>query len=244
MTLNRKILGAAAFSLALAAGGAAGAVLGTPALSGAQDGADEPPESGADGALRQRGHKGEALATAAEALGVSEDDLRAALQDGSSIADVAEEQGVELQVVIDALVAAATERLEEVEAALPERMTELVNRTGWGEHRRPGRGLRHLGLASAAEAIGVTVEGLRSELASGATIAEVAEANDVAVQDVIDAMVGDASAKIDDAVAAGRIDEDRAAELKAALEERITAAVNGEGPRGDRAGDSSSDRAA
>jgi hypothetical protein len=38
MASQRTILGAAAFSLALAAGGVAGAVLGTPGLSGAQDG--------------------------------------------------------------------------------------------------------------------------------------------------------------------------------------------------------------
>ena len=37
MPTNRKLLGAAAFSLALAGGGVAGALLGTPSLSGAQD---------------------------------------------------------------------------------------------------------------------------------------------------------------------------------------------------------------
>ena len=37
MPMNRKLLGAAAFSLALAGGGAAGAILGTPNLTLAQD---------------------------------------------------------------------------------------------------------------------------------------------------------------------------------------------------------------
>ena len=41
MSSNRKIIGAAAFSLALAGGAAAGALLGNPNLSGAQDGSDE-----------------------------------------------------------------------------------------------------------------------------------------------------------------------------------------------------------
>lgn len=145
MTSTRKILGAAAFSLALAGGGVAGAVLGTPSLSSAQDGDDAPTSTETEAPEVERHrfrHKGERLATAADALGISEDELKAALRDGKSIADVAEEQGVDVQTVIDALVTAATERLAEIEAALPERVTELVNRSGWadGRPRRPGHG--------------------------------------------------------------------------------------------------------
>ena len=43
MPTNRKLLGAAAFSLALAGGGVAGALLGTPSPSGAQDGTERRP---------------------------------------------------------------------------------------------------------------------------------------------------------------------------------------------------------
>lgn len=148
MPTNRTLLGAAAFSLALAGGGVAGALLGTPSTSGAQD-----PESTtatdatADAPEHDRwfGPRGERLATAAEALGITEAELRTALAEGQSIAQVAEAEGVELQTVIDALVAAATEALEELEAELPERMNDFVNREGWGEHDGPGRhpGQRH-----------------------------------------------------------------------------------------------------
>lgn len=234
MTINRKLLGAAAFSLALAGGGAAGAVLGTPSISGAQDDSSETTTEDRPGRF---GHRGEGLATAAEVLGMSEEDLRAALAEGSSIAEVAEEQGVDLQSVIDALVANATERLDELEAALPERMTELVNRTDWGQHERPGRGHHGppLTLESAAETIGITADELRTALRDGSTVAEVAEANDVDAQTVIDALVADATTRIDAAVAAGDLDAERAEAMKAALPERITALVNGEGP-GPRAG--------
>lgn len=51
------------------------------------------------------------LSVAAEALGVTEEELRAAGEDGKTLADVAAEQGVEQGVLVDALVAAAQERL-------------------------------------------------------------------------------------------------------------------------------------
>src|SRR5688572_30601997 len=74
MPTNRKLLGAAAFSLALAGGGAAGALLGTPNLSSAQDGTEDTTETTVDDAGRGRfEHRGEGLAAAAEAIGITED---------------------------------------------------------------------------------------------------------------------------------------------------------------------------
>jgi len=94
---------------------------------------------------------------AAEALGMTEDELRDALRDGSSIASLAEERGVDVQTVIDAMVASATAKIDEkvasgeldsaradeLKAALPERVQALVEREGGlakGGH--PGRGPR------------------------------------------------------------------------------------------------------
>lgn len=57
------------------------------------------------------GHGGEVLATAAEVIGVSVDDLRTALRDGQTLADVAQANGVDPQAVIDALVAQAEARI-------------------------------------------------------------------------------------------------------------------------------------
>src|SRR5688572_18945847 len=50
MPMNRKLLGAAAFSLALAGGGAAGAMLGTPSLTLAQDAQDAEDEGAPEAA--------------------------------------------------------------------------------------------------------------------------------------------------------------------------------------------------
>lgn len=88
------------------------------------------------------------LETAAGALGVTEDELRTALADGQSLADVAEAQGVEVDALVSALVTEAQERLaaaveegrltqeqaDERAAELQERVTALVERAGQGRH--------------------------------------------------------------------------------------------------------------
>jgi prolyl-tRNA editing enzyme YbaK/EbsC (Cys-tRNA(Pro) deacylase) len=143
----------------------------------------------------------EGLADLADVIGISTDDLRAALRDGQTLAQVAEANGVDRQQVVDALVANGTERLDaavaagridhatadERKASLPDRAADLVN----GElernaHRHPGR---PAAIRTAAEAIGIDADELRAALRDGQTIAQVAEANDVDPQDVIDALV-------------------------------------------------------
>jgi hypothetical protein len=229
--MNRKLLGAAAFSLALAGGGAAGALLGTPSVSLAQDSESEATDTEDAGRPGPHVHRGEHLAAAADAIGITEEELRAALEDGQSIAQVAEANDVEVQAVVDAMVAAATEQLEGVIDELPDRMAEVVEREGLPE--RPGhhrRGHFGAGLDAAAEAIGIESEELRAALRDGSTIAEVAEANDVDVETVVDALVADAEAHLDEAVEDGRLSEEEATERKADLPERIEALVNGERP--------------
>ena len=87
------------------------------------------------------------------------------------------------------------------------------------------------GLEAAAEALGISVEDLRTAVREDdRTIAQVAEERGVDLQTVIDAMVAEATARIDERVAEGDLDADRAAELQEDLPERITDVVNGEGP--------------
>lgn len=151
----------------VAGGAVVGALLFAPLSSLAQDEGGESPEPDAttqeDGTRGDRpfmdgrgpgGHGmmlGRGLDTVADALGVTDAELRSALEEGMSIADVAEDQGVDVQEVVDALVAAATERLdqavedgrleedraEEIKAALPQRVAAMVEREGL-----PGRGGR------------------------------------------------------------------------------------------------------
>ncbi|QXG76078.1 hypothetical protein KUM42_00385 [Modestobacter sp. L9-4] len=97
------------------------------------------------------------LSAAATALGISEDDLRTALDvEGTSLADVAAQRGVAVDTVVDALVTAAKadiaaavqdgdltqEQADARLADLTQRVTEQVQSDSRGPGHGPGRGDR------------------------------------------------------------------------------------------------------
>ena len=86
-------------------------------MGGGQEGGghDGQNHGGARGEKRQ-----ERLTTAAEAIGITADELKTAIEGGQTIAQVAEANGKTVQSVIDALVAQAT-------TDLTQRITDMVN---------------------------------------------------------------------------------------------------------------------
>ncbi len=96
-----------------------------------------------------------------------------------------------------------------------------------GHGHGPGRGAIS---EVVTEALGIEAEALRDELRAGNSIADVAAANDLDVQVVIDAMVAELSEKIDTAVADGRITAEDGADRLERGTARIEALVNGERP--------------
>lgn len=86
----------------------------------------------------------------------------------------------------------------------------------------------------AAGAIGVPSSELRIEFAKGRSIAEVASAQGVPVETVVAAVVADASAKVDRAVAEGQTPARAAVRIKHRLPHWATRMVNGH--RGEFAG--------
>jgi len=166
------------------------------------------------------------LAVAAQTIGISEDDLIAAVQSGQTIAQVAQAHGVDPQAVIDAMVADA-------ESHLSENVADFVNNTpqDLSRHRHPGQPPGP-SLDVAASAIGVTVDDLRTALQSGQTIAEVAQAHGVDPQTVVDALVADAQQHLDQAVAAGRLSQERADDIASHLSDQMTKLVNNLPPAG------------
>ena len=59
------------------------------------------------------GRVGHGVEAAATALGMTSDELRTALRDGQTIAEIASEKGVDIQTVIDAMVAEVQTHLDE-----------------------------------------------------------------------------------------------------------------------------------
>ena len=128
-----------------------------------------------------RGHGGRGgfgrgldLDAAATALGMSAEDLRTALQaDGATLASVAEEEGVEEQVLVDALVAAGEERLEQAVtdgrltraeaderiADLPDRVAGLVDQEVGAGRGPSGRGPRDGDAPAGQQSGSTTTEG-------------------------------------------------------------------------------------
>lgn len=120
-------------------------------------GAGHGPGSGERGEHRGE-HRGAAIEIILETLGITADELRDARQDGTSLAELAEAQGVEVATLVDALVSAAEERIaehvadgdlsqEEADerlAEVEERITDRVNgeapERGDGERRMHGHG--------------------------------------------------------------------------------------------------------
>jgi hypothetical protein len=96
---------------------------------------------------------------------------------------------------------------------------------------RFGKGLRGTPhLETVADVLDIDVDDLAAQLKDGASIADIAGAT--TVQAVVDALVAEHETRIDEAVADGRMTQERAEEVRTALADRVDAMVNGEHPTG------------
>jgi uncharacterized protein (DUF433 family) len=181
---------------------------------------------------------------AAKAIGIKPADLAQELKAGKSLAEVATAHGKTPQSVVDALVAAATKRINAAHDAgrisderaasalekLSARATSAVNaKRGDRKHARPGARVRHLGrhaIRTAADTIGIEPRALVGELRAGTTIAKSATANGTTPQAVIDAIVADGTTRINDAKEAGKVSDEQAAKLLEKLPARAAKFVN------------------
>ncbi|WP_169239337.1 hypothetical protein [Candidatus Roseilinea sp. NK_OTU-006] len=197
------------------------------------------------------GRSGAELAAIAQALNMTEAELRTELQAGKSVADVASAKGVALETIVNAVIAERTTALNEAVAAgrltqaqadailanlkivLPAHLQvrPVVGLKGhgvglgkWGRaHGRKGGLGNHAGalLGPAATSLNMTVAELAAELQSGKSIADVAAAKGVALDTVINAIVAEQTTRLNAAVAAGRITQEQADAAIANLKENL-----------------------
>ncbi|HMF83257.1 MAG TPA: hypothetical protein VKI01_08280 [Acidimicrobiia bacterium] len=176
--------------------------------------------------------------TAATTIGVSPDELRSQIRSGKTIAQVATDHGVDPNTVVNAIVAALTQQIDQKAAAgtidtnraaqakekLPNAASRFVNET------KPRRGYRVVkeAVQAAAKEIGVTTNDLKDAHKNGKSIAQVAQDHGKSVDDVVNAVVKAATADVDQAVKDGKLDSQKADQIKKNLPDRAKELVDRE----------------
>jgi hypothetical protein len=212
----------------VAVGGVAGAIIGVPGLSGASTPAPQTQAAHPGRPGAQCGPKSW-FETAAQALHLTTDELRQKLSDGkTTIADVAGQQHVPVNDVTNAISDANQQCIH-----------DFVNNPLAAGPEGPGKGFGFAGrgafgavggeLDAAAKALHVTTDQLLQDLRDGKSIADVANDQHVPVNNVINAIVDAANARIDKAKDAGKLSTDQANSLKTKVKDQITQIVNGKG---------------
>ena len=164
--------------------------------------------------------------------------------DSKAVLDsAAKKLGISSTKLSDALKQALAERVDTAVAAgrltkeQGDALKQRINSENFplfgGRHER---GFRHGGfigkLDAAADYLGLTEAQLRSQLESGKSLAQVAQAQGKSVSGLVDALVAAAKKRLDVAVAAGRLTKAQADEMLAGLRTRIASLVNSTGPAG------------
>jgi DNA-binding CsgD family transcriptional regulator len=197
------------------------------------------------------------LAAAAEALGMTEAELVTELQGGKSIKQVADAKNVDIDTVIAKMTAAVKAHLDaevasgehtqaEADAKLAEfqtRVTEMVNKTGLpqrggkGDHgRRGGHGPAKFATANLATVLKLTEAELKTELQSGKSLKQIADAKNVDIADVKAVLESDFKAHLDEEVASGEHTQAEADAKLAEFKTRLDDMVNGVRPAGGHGG--------
>jgi polyhydroxyalkanoate synthesis regulator phasin len=162
--------------------------------------------------------------------------------EATSDTDRAAEREARLTEVLQPLVDAGTITADQMQAVIDTLAAAGPIGGGHGpggDHGgRGGHGGRGKGLDAAATALGITADELRTQLEAGSTVADVATAEGVDLQTVIDAMLAEVKAHLDEEVTEGDLTQAEADTKLADATTRITEGVtNGFPQRGDRPAD-------
>ena len=199
------------------------------------------------------------IAEAATALGMTEAELKTELQAGKSIADVAKAKNIDLDTVIAKLTAAFKAHLDEevasgkhtqaeADAKLAEfstRITTMVNapglpmRGGKGGHGpggKGGHGPQKFATAQLATTLKLTEAELQTQLKSGKTIKQIADAQNVDIADVKTTLTAAFKAHLDEEIASGEHTQAEADAKLAEFTTRLDDMVHGVRPVGGKGG--------
>lgn len=196
------------------------------------------------------------VAAIASILKLTEAELKTQVQSGKTLAQIATAQSVSVQSVINVLVAGmqahiaeelasgeitqaqATSKLAGVTSKAIERVNSVQSARGEGSRggsKGPGKSV-----AAIASVLKLTEAELKTQVQSGKTLAQIATAQGVSVQAVINVLIADMQAHIAEELASGKITQDQATTKLASVTSKATERVNsvqpargeGNGPRG------------
>jgi uncharacterized protein YidB (DUF937 family) len=164
---------------------------------------------------------GDFIARLAENLGIEQEELEAAIdQTQLDLVDEAVADGKLTEEQAESI----RERIESGEGLHP-------FARGFRKGFALGRGFGCVGAASdeLAGFLGVTVDDLRAAMADGQSLAQIAEANGVKVEDLSAFLLAELEARLAEAVESGKIDQARADEILANAPDKIDDLINREG---------------
>jgi lambda repressor-like predicted transcriptional regulator len=200
---------------------------------------------------RQHPNRGQQLNLFADILGVEPGEIAATLQDGGTLGEVAEEAGVSPDVLISAMLAELSSRLDQVVAdgnltqdeanakiaQATERATTFVYEGPQHDGPRPGghgpggqghdgqhAGGRNQGhqLSLVADLLGVEPGDVASMLAQGGTLAEVATEAGINPDVLVNAIVDTTAERVEQGVENGNLTDERADEILSQATDRAT----------------------
>ena len=186
------------------------------------------------------GNKGSYFTAAATYIGITEAQLRTELGTDKSLADVAVAHGKTRDGLIAALTAAQQQDIATLVdqkgiGARPNPANGFGPGPGFG--RGPGEKVTGHPEEAAATYLGTTEADLETKIRAGQTLAQIANATAGKSRDgLVNALVADATAKIDAAQKAATITADQATQLKTNLSTRIAQLVDATGPTPGRRG--------
>lgn len=188
------------------------------------------------------GHHGlVGLMSIVRASGLDASVFREGFEAGQTPAEILEANGVDPAEVTSTILSALEEKLatavengrltqeraDELLAKAREKLATLMN-TVPDLDARPERPTPFLNVAEFLE---IERAALMESLRDGMTLAEIAGANGSSGEALIEHLLAEANEHIDQALADGKIDEERAAEFRTRAEERIPEIVNNTGER-------------
>ena len=197
----------------LLAGTAAGLVFGVPGMSSAAS---------------------DVASTPAALVQQTDEDPAVPAEDPADAPD-APEMGTRLRETLQPLVDDGTITAEQADAVTAQLVENRPERgeggfgdgRGPGGHRgRPGMFAAGVGSEALTDLLGIDAQELRTQLRDGATLAEIAQAQGVEVQAVVDELVAELDERLTNAVENGRIDQAEADQKLADAEAKITDMVN------------------